>query len=64
MHAIDLERRAAGRDGDAIYRATAGNAFFVTELLSCECETALPASVRAAVLARAERLSAGARSML
>lgn len=55
---------AAGRDGDAIYRATAGNAFFVTELLSCECETALPASVRDAVLARAERLSAGARSML
>ncbi|WP_245331049.1 ATP-binding protein [Mesorhizobium sophorae] len=55
---------AAGRDGDAIYRATAGNAFFVTELLSAENETALPASVRDAVLARAERLSAGARSML
>ncbi|MER9677920.1 LuxR C-terminal-related transcriptional regulator [Mesorhizobium sp. M0184] len=57
---------AAGRDGDAIYRATAGNAFFVTELLcsGCEEKTALPASVRDAVLARAERLSAGARSML
>ncbi|UDL87362.1 AAA family ATPase [Mesorhizobium sp. PAMC28654] len=55
---------AAGRDGDAIYRATAGNAFFVTELLSAESETALPASVRDAVVARAERLSAGARSML
>ncbi|WP_095202995.1 helix-turn-helix transcriptional regulator [Mesorhizobium carmichaelinearum] len=54
----------AGRDGDAIYRATAGNAFFVTELLSAENETALPASVRDAVLARAERLSAGARAML
>ncbi|QKC85974.1 AAA family ATPase [Mesorhizobium sp. NZP2077] len=54
----------AGRDGDAIYRATAGNAFFVTELLSAENETALPASVRDAVLARAERLSEGARSML
>ncbi|MER9404549.1 AAA family ATPase [Mesorhizobium caraganae] len=55
---------AAGRDGDAIYRATAGNAFFVTELLSAENETALPASVRDAVLARAERLSVGARAML
>jgi predicted ATPase len=53
-----------GRDGQAIYRATAGNAFFVTELLSAENEMALPASVRDAVLARAERLSAGARSML
>jgi predicted ATPase len=55
---------AAGRDGDAIYRATAGNAFFVTELLCAENETTPPASVRDAVLARAERLSAGARSML
>lgn len=55
---------AVGRDGDAIYRATAGNAFFVTELLSAESETALPASVRDAVVAHAERLSAGARSML
>lgn len=55
---------AAGRDGDPIYRATAGNAFFVTELLSAESETALPASVRDAVVARAERLSAGARAML
>lgn len=54
----------AGRDGDAIYRATAGNAFFVTELLCAENETALPASVRDAVLARAERLSEGGRSML
>lgn len=56
--------KAAGRDGAAIYRATAGNAFFVTELLSAESETALPASVRDAVVARAERLSPGARSML
>ncbi|AZO01238.1 helix-turn-helix transcriptional regulator [Mesorhizobium sp. M9A.F.Ca.ET.002.03.1.2] len=54
----------AGRDGDAIYRATAGNAFYVTELLSAENGTLPPASVRDAVLARAERLSAGARSML
>ncbi|WP_296744835.1 AAA family ATPase [Mesorhizobium sp.] len=55
---------SADRDGGAIYRATAGNAFFVTELLAAESDTALPASVRDAVLARAERLSTGARSML
>ncbi|MBN9222971.1 MAG: helix-turn-helix transcriptional regulator [Mesorhizobium sp.] len=55
---------AAGRDGGAIYRASAGNAFFVTELLSAGSETALPASVRDAVVARAERLSPGARAML
>jgi len=55
---------AVERDGGAIYRATAGNAFFVTELLAAESDTALPASVRDAVLARAERLSPGARSML
>ncbi|MER8632058.1 AAA family ATPase [Mesorhizobium opportunistum] len=55
---------SAGRDGEAIYRATAGNAFFVTELLCADNETMPPASVRDAVLARAERLSAGARSML
>lgn len=55
---------AAGRDGQAIYRATAGNAFFVTELLCADNAMTPPASVRDAVLARAERLSAGAREML
>lgn len=55
---------AAGRDGGAIYRATAGNAFFVTELLAGEKDGLLPVSVRDAVLARAEQLSPGARSML
>jgi len=55
---------AAERDGGAIYRASAGNAFFVTELLAAEGSGALPASVRDAVLARAEKLSSGARSML
>lgn len=55
---------AAERDGAAIYRASAGNAFFVTELLAADDDGALPASVRDAVLARAEKLSPGARSML
>lgn len=62
--AVLLLANAAGRDGDAIYRATAGNAFFVTELLCADNEMTPPASVRDAVVARAERLSAGARSML
>jgi DNA-binding CsgD family transcriptional regulator len=53
----------AGKHGAEIYRASAGNAFFVTELLRASAD-ALPASVRDAVLARAERLSPGARAAL
>ncbi|WP_292497257.1 AAA family ATPase, partial [Mesorhizobium sp.] len=34
---------AAERDGAAIYRASAGNAFFVTELLAADDDGALPA---------------------
>lgn len=62
--AVSSLASAVGRDGGAIYRATAGNAFFVTELLSDRNDALLPASVRDAVLARAERLSPGGRSML
>lgn len=54
----------AGRDAQAIYRATAGNPFFVTELLRAESGQQLPPSVRDTVLARAERLSADARRAL
>lgn len=53
----------AGRNARGLYRATQGNPFFVTELLAGD-GTALPASVRDAVLARAARLSAGARDVL
>ena len=60
---IALSRRA-GQDGRRIYDATAGNAFFVTELLRAERGDRPPPSVRDAVQARAERLSAGARSTL
>lgn len=55
---------AAGQDGGAIYRATAGNAFFVTELLRAGDGRRPPPGVRDAVLARAERLSPGARAAL
>lgn len=60
---LDLAR-GTGKDGAEIYRATAGNAFFVTELLRAGSVDVPPASVRDVVLARAERLSAAARAVL
>ncbi len=50
-------------DCAAIFALTAGNSFFVTELLGAGGNT-LPPTVRDAVLARAARLSAPARSLL
>lgn len=52
----------SGQDAGPIYRATVGNAFFVTELLRAGRE--LPPSVRDATLTRAERLGIGARNAL
>jgi len=46
-----------------LHRVTAGNPFFVTEVLASGSET-IPATVRDAVLARAARLSSGARDLL
>ena len=46
-----------------LYRVTAGNPFFVTEVLASGSD-AIPATVRDAVLARAARLSNGARDLL
>ena len=50
-------------DAAALFRATGGNPFFVTEVLGAEAE-AIPQSVRDAVLARVARLSAPARALL
>jgi len=50
-------------DPDDLYASTTGNPFFVTEALAAGGE-AIPATVRDAVLARAARLSAGARDVL
>jgi len=55
---------AAGLDAAAIYRLTAGNAFYVTELVRGAGSAILPASVNDAVLSRADRLSATARNVL
>ena len=52
-----------GLDADALYAHTAGNPFFVTEVLA-DPDPAVPSTVRDAVLARAARLDASARDAL
>jgi DNA-binding CsgD family transcriptional regulator len=52
-----------GVDGEELYRATAGNPFFVTEALAAG-EEEIPQTIRDAVLARAARLSGAARGLL
>jgi DNA-binding CsgD family transcriptional regulator/tetratricopeptide (TPR) repeat protein len=52
-----------GIDGGELYRKTAGNPFFVTEVLGAPGET-IPDNVRDAVLARAARCSREARLLL
>jgi DNA-binding CsgD family transcriptional regulator/tetratricopeptide (TPR) repeat protein len=52
-----------GVDPDELYLKTAGNPFFVTEVLAAAGAT-VPPTVRDAVLARASRLSALARDLL
>ena len=60
--------RPYGVDPDALHRRTGGNPFFVSEVLAARGtgrpDTVLPDTVRDAVLARAARLSGGARSLL
>jgi DNA-binding CsgD family transcriptional regulator len=52
-----------GVDHDELHRATAGNPFFVTEVLAAGGAD-IPATVRDAVLARAARLHEGPRALL
>jgi DNA-binding CsgD family transcriptional regulator/tetratricopeptide (TPR) repeat protein len=52
-----------GLEGDALYRITAGNPFFVTEVLASG-GAEIPATVRDAVLARAAGLTPAARGVL
>jgi DNA-binding CsgD family transcriptional regulator len=52
-----------GVDAVALYRSTGGNPFFVTEVLAA-ADAEIPNTVRDAVLARAARLSPGARDLL
>ena len=63
---VEAVRRLAGpqgADGDAIHALTAGNAFFVTEVLALG-STSLPETARDAVLARTTPLGAQARRLL
>jgi DNA-binding CsgD family transcriptional regulator len=53
----------SGRDPQELHRRTGGNPFFVTEVLAAE-DTALPATLRDAILARTSRLSASGRRAL
>lgn len=56
--------RDSGRDGAAIYRLTAGNPFYITELIRSPDSAVLPPSVTDAVLARCDRLAPAAREVL
>jgi DNA-binding CsgD family transcriptional regulator/tetratricopeptide (TPR) repeat protein len=62
-HAVGVLARAASQDGDAVFSATLGNPFFVTELLAGPTGE-VPATVRDAVLARASSLAAQPRGLL
>jgi DNA-binding CsgD family transcriptional regulator len=53
----------AGVDPDELFDRTAGNPFFVTEVLAAGTQR-LPTSIRDAVLARVTRLPSGARTVL
>jgi DNA-binding CsgD family transcriptional regulator/tetratricopeptide (TPR) repeat protein len=54
---------SSGVDADELYRKTAGNPFFVTEILAAG-EEEIPHTIRDAVLARAARLNPAARALL
>ena len=60
---VEALARSAGRDGDAVFAATGGNPFFVTEMLAAPAGE-VPPSLRDAVLARAVPLDAQARGLL
>lgn len=58
------EAGVAVTDADALHRDTAGNPFFVTEVLASGAAPGVPRTVRDAVLARAGRLSPSGRAVL
>ena len=63
QHAVELMACTTARSGEAVFQATDGNPFFVTEVLASR-ESGVPATVRDAVLARAARLSPAAREVV
>jgi DNA-binding CsgD family transcriptional regulator/tetratricopeptide (TPR) repeat protein len=63
LAAVRTLAEPSGRDAPALHRTTAGNPFFLTEVLAQDCED-VPSTVRDAVLARTARLSAAATAVL
>jgi DNA-binding CsgD family transcriptional regulator len=61
--AVSELAKPSGMDGEELYRQTGGNPFFVTEVLAAG-DSDIPHSIRDAVLARAARLTAEARTLL
>ena len=61
--AVEQLASRSGVNGSALYFATGGNPFFVTEALAAEAET-IPATIRDAVLGHAARLGDAARIVL
>jgi DNA-binding CsgD family transcriptional regulator/tetratricopeptide (TPR) repeat protein len=61
--AVQALARRSGRDGEALFTATGGNPFFVTETLASPAGEVSP-TLRDAVLARASPLDAQARELL
>ena len=53
-----------GLDGEAIFSATGGNAYFVSELVDAASRDRLPTTIRDAVLARADTLDEADREAL
>ena len=61
--AVQLMAEQAGRQPEDLYTVTAGNPFFVSEIIATEAE-GVPSSVRDAVLARVARLSPMAKNIV
>ena len=61
--AVRILAEGSGFAPDDVFRLTAGNPFYVAELLQAEAH-GVPASARDVVLARTARLTAGARAVL
>ena len=66
LAAVQSLSAGTGVDATALHKQTAGNPFFVTEVLAAtaKAEQGVPATVQDAVLARAGRLSPSARAVL
>ena len=63
MRAVGTLAREAGRSAQRLYDVTAGNPFFVTEVLATDANV-VPETVRDAVLARVAGLSESARAVV